>query len=365
MEYPKIKIDLEKFRKNCEVIIKECKEKNISVTGIMKSFCAKPEIAQIMVESGISYLGDARIYNLKKVKHLNVEKVLIRIPMKSTARDVVIYSDISLNSELEVIKELDKYARENDKIHKIILMVELGDLREGILEKDIMETVSEVLKLENIKLYGLGVNLTCYGAIIPTTENLGKLVEISEKIEKEFNIKLEMISGGNSSSYHLVENKKIPKRINNLRIGEAIVLGRETAYGKKIEGTYDDVFILKGEIIEVKEKKSVPSGKTGMDSFGNTPFYEELGVIKRAIVAVGKQDTEITGMFPFDEEIYSLGMSSDHLIMNIDKSKVKYKVGSIIKFRLNYEALLKLMTSEYINKEYVDEKLIKIEFCNY
>ena len=365
MEYPKIKIDLEKFRKNCEVIIKECKANNISVTGIMKSFCAKPEIAQIMVESGIDYLGDARLYNLKKVKHLKVEKVLIRIPMKSTARDVVIFSDISLNSELEVIRELDKHARENNKIHKVILMVELGDLREGILEKDIIDVAREVLKLENIKLYGLGVNLTCYGAVIPTTDNLGKLVEISEKIEKELDIKLEMISGGNSSSYHLVENKTIPKRINNLRIGEAIVLGRETAYGERIKGTHDDIFVLKGEIVEIKEKKSVPSGKIGLDSFGNIPFYEDLGEIKRAIIAVGKQDTEMSGMFPFDEKIYSLGMSSDHLIMNITNSAVKYKIGDIVKFRLNYEALLKLMTSEYINKEYIDGRLIKIEFCNY
>lgn len=365
MEYPKIKINLEKIKRNCQTVIENCKDRNISVTGIIKSFCAKPEIAQVLVESGIDYLGDARLYNLKKIKHLNIEKVLIRIPMKSTAKDVIKYSDISLNSEIEVIKELNRYAEEFGKIHKVILMLELGDLREGILEEDIINVSKEVLKLKNIKLHGIGVNLTCYGAVIPTPQNLGKLVEIGKKLETELGIKLEMISGGNSSSYYLVENGEIPIGINNLRIGEAIVLGTESAYGKRIEGTFDDAFLLEAEIIEIKEKGSVPTGEIGVDAFGNKPYYEDNGVIKRAILAVGRQDTEFSGLIPLDKKIKPLGSSSDHLILNITDSDKNYKVGDIVTFKLNYSALLKLMTSEYINKEYVSYRSIKVEYCNY
>lgn len=350
--YPKIKIDLNKIKANCKIVVDQCEEKGISVTAIMKSFCARPEIAEALVESGVKYLGDARLENLKRVSHINIEKILIRIPSKSAAKDVIKYSDISLNSELEVIKLLNQYAAEENKIHKIVLMVELGDLREGILEEDILDVVKEVQKLKNIKLFGIGVNLTCYGGVIPTPKNLGKLIEINEKIKMETGIELEMISGGNSSSYYLVQNGKLPIGINNLRMGETIVFGTESAYGERIKGTHNDVFTVEAEIIESKVKNSIPEGEIGFDAFGNKPVFEDLGKIKRAILSIGRQDTEFSGMIPLDENIQCLGCSSDHFILNV--TGTDYKIGDIVKFRLNYSALLKLMTSEYVNKEYIN-----------
>lgn len=349
--YPKIKIDLNKIKANCKIVVDQCKEKDISVTAVMKSFCAKPEIAEALAESGVKYLGDARLENLKKISHINIEKILIRLPSKSAAKEVIKYSDISLNSELEVIKELNKYAEQENKLHKVVLMIELGDLREGILEGDILGVVKEIQKLKNIKIFGIGANLTCYGGVIPTQKNLGKLIEINEKIKVETGLELEMISGGNSSSYYLVQNGKIPAGINNLRIGESIILGTESAYGERINGSYNDVFIVEAEVIEAKVKNSIPEGEIGFDAFGNKPVFEDLGKIKRAILSIGRQDTEFSGMIPLDQRVQPLGCSSDHFIVNI--TGTDYKIGDIIQFRLNYSSLLKLMTSEYVAKEYI------------
>lgn len=352
MEFPKIVIDLRKIRENCEVISRECKEKKISITGITKCFCARPEIAKIFMEGGIDYLGDSRLYNLKKIKDLKIPKVLIRTPMISTAKDVIKYADISLNSELEVIKELNRCGEKKGKKHKIILMVELGDLREGVLEKDIDFYVESILKLPNIILLGVGVNLTCYGGIIPDENNLGELIKIARGIEKKFGISLEMVTGGNSSSYYLLQNEKLPHGITNLRLGESIILGRETTGGNTIKGCHDDAFILSAEIIELKTKKSIPEGKRGKDAFGNIPEFKDKGEMLRGILAIGKQDTEIKGMIPIDKELEIIGASSDHLIIDFTKRKEIYKVGDIIKFKLDYASILRLMTSEYINKEY-------------
>ncbi len=190
-----------------------------------------------------------------------MKKVLLRLPMKSQAEDVVKYADISLNSEIETIEVLGQEAIKQGKTHNIVLMTDLGDLREGFLPKDVDSAVEKILKIEGIKLYGLGVNLTCYGGVVPDDKNLGQLCDIAGHIEKKFDVKLEMITGGNSSSFYLLDKGTMPDKVNNLRMGEIIVLGRETAYGDAIEGTYDDAFKLQAEIVEVKTKGSVPIGE--------------------------------------------------------------------------------------------------------
>ena len=276
--------------------------------------------------------------------------------MQSEADEVVRYSDLSLNSEIETIKKLNKAAENQNKTHKILLMIDLGDLREGIFfkdEEDIYLAVEEILLLKNIELYGLGVNLTCYGAVIPKNENLSILVETAAKIEEKFNIKLQMISGGNSSSVYLIGKKELPEKINNLRVGEAFLLGDETAYSEMLDGFYDDAFVLEAEIIELKEKQTVPVGETGVDAFGNKPVYEDLGVIKRAIIAVGRQDVDPYNLHPIDSKISVLGASSDHLILNVQDSDVEYKTGDIVKFKLSYSSLLRATTSSYVQKIYV------------
>jgi len=300
-------------------------------------------------------LADSRIQNLKKYEGAKKERVLLRLPMNSETDEVVKYADISLNSELKTIKNLNESAKRQNKIHKILLMIDLGDLREGIFfknEDEIYHTVEEVLKLNNIELFGLGVNLTCYGAVIPKSDNLSILVEIARKIEKKFDIKLQMISGGNSSSIYLIGRKELPEGINNLRVGEAFLLGGETAYSQKLEGFYDDAFTLEAEIVELKEKQSVPIGETGVDAFGNKPVYEDRGIIKRAIIAVGRQDVDPDALHPIDSKIDILGASSDHLILDISKSDMKYKVGDIVNFKLSYSSLLRATTSGYVDRVY-------------
>ncbi|WP_313165837.1 ornithine racemase Orr [Sedimentibacter sp.] len=354
--YPKLVIDLNKVKNNLNKTIEMVKGSGCSLMIVTKGYCADMEIYKLLEESDIDYLADSRIQNLKKYEGTTKERVLLRLPMISQAEDVVRYAEISLNSEIETVKRLNDAAGRLNKKHKILLMIDLGDLREGIFFKDedeIYHAVEEILKLENIELFGLGVNLTCYGAVIPKKENLSILVDIAHKIEEKFNIRLQMISGGNSSSVYLIGKKELPEGINNLRVGEAFLLGDETAYSQMLEGFYDDAFTLEAEIIELKEKQSLPVGETGVDAFGNRPFYEDLGVIKRAIIAVGRQDVDPDHLHPIDPSISILGASSDHLILNVNNTEYYYKVGDVVKFKLAYSSLLRATTSSYVQKEYI------------
>jgi len=348
--YPKIVVDLKKVEQNTKIVADVCAEKNVDIMGVTKVFCGAVEIAEAEMKGGIKYFADSRIENLMKLKDFDLPKVLLRLPMISQVDEVVQYADISLNSELKTIEALNIAAMAKKKIHKIILMIDLGDLREGILPEQFDETVQAILKMNNIMLHGIGVNLTCYGGVVPNEDNLGQLSVFAKHVKDEYKHHLEIVSGGNSSSYYLLPQDRLPEGINNLRMGEILVLGRETAYGELVEGMHDDAFIFEAEIIELKEKDTVPTGEIGMDAFGNKPTFVDKGKRMRAILAVGRQDVDPTSLIPLDERMDYFGSSSDHMMWDV--TDCDYKVGDIVRFKLEYGSILSLFTSQYIEKEY-------------
>lgn len=359
--YPRLVIDTEKLRQNLDAVAKITKEKGgCSLMIVTKGLCADREVAKLIAtHPAVDYMADSRIQNIESYYELvhnnDKETLLLRLPMESEIEDVVKYADVSFNSELHTIQLLNEEACKQGKKHKVILMIDLGDLREGIFfedEEHIYDAVRRIIKMDNIILEGIGVNLTCYGAIIPKNDNLSQLVLWAEKIEDRFGIKLNVVSGGNSSSIYLIEKGELPKGINNLRLGESFLLGNDTAYGSKLEGTVDDALVCEAQIIELKEKPSLPIGEVGKDAFGQVPVYEDRGIIKRAIVAIGKQDTDLDSMEPLDEGVEILGGSSDHTILDVTNAKRDLKVGDVVSFKLSYGGLLKNATSPYVEKVY-------------
>lgn len=350
--YPALVTDLGKLKHNTKFLRDKCLAQDIEIMTVTKVFCGNKTLAQAMVDAGVTMLADSRVSNLENLKDIKAEKVLLRLPMISEAAKVVEFVDISLNSELATLKALSQAAGAQGKKHRVILMVDLGDLREGVLPENLMNLFDETLKLSGIEVVGLGVNLTCYGGVMPDANNLGQLVALAKEAEAKFGISLKYISGGNSSSLYLLDKGEMPKEVNLLRLGEAVVLGRETAFGDVIEGTHTDVFTLEVEIIELKEKDSLPKGTIGMDAFGNHPTFEDKGRMLRAILAIGKQDVNPSALIPLDENIEIIGASSDHLLMDFTKAAGKYQVGDTVKFNVEYGALLNLWTSAYIHKEY-------------
>lgn len=360
--YPKLSIDLKKLESNLNACAEITKDQGkCSLMIVTKGLCADPEMVKMVATNkNVDFIADSRVKNLSTFSEMARENgkktVLLRIPMHSEVTKVVEYVDLSFNSELSTINLLNEAADKAGKVHDILLMIDMGDLREGIFfqRADLIdEAVAQILEMKNINLYGIGVNLTCYGAIIPKNDNLSQLVEIGRHIEEKFDIKLNMISGGNSSSIYLIDKGELPEGINNLRLGEAFLLGNDTAYETKLPGTTDDALILRAQIIELKEKPSLPIGEVGVDAFGEKPYYEDRGMMKRAIIGIGKQDTDLGSMTPLDNEIEIMGGSSDHIILDVTHCNKDYQVGDIVEFKLGYGGMLKVATSPYVEREYL------------
>jgi predicted amino acid racemase len=346
--YPMVEVDLKKLRHNIDKIVDMCKDQGINVAGIFKGFNGFLPSVKEFEESDCTYLGSSRLEQIEDAIKSGITKkpyMLIRVPMLSEAKDVVRLTDISLNSEVAVLKALNQEALAQKKKHKVLLMVDLGDLREGFWDKG--ELLDAALMVENempnLHLLGIGTNLGCYGSVITTVEKMEELIKDAENIEKAIGRKLEIISGGSTLSLPLIMNKTMPARINNLRIGEGIILAKDLKdlLGHDMSFLYQDVFTLKAEIIEVKEKPSHPVGQLAFDAFGNVQTYEDRGVRKRALLALGKVDFAFPEqLYPREEGIEILGASSDHLIIDIEDSKRNFQVGDIMEFDLCYATLV-------------------------
>ena len=335
-------------------MLDDCKSRGIFLTFVTKCLCGDLTVTKDLNNLGILSFGDSRIENLKNICKLKAERILLRLPLISEVEDVVKYSHISLNSEIKVIEQLSQAARKQHKIHKIILMIDLGDLREGIYaENEIFATTKKILSLSHIKLWGIGTNLSCFGAVIPEISHMEKLIKIRKTLETKFQIEIPLISGGNSSIIHLIDNNSLPKEINHIRIGSGILFGIEQSFFTKMPGFFQDTFILNVEIIELKTKPSIPIGNIGLDAFMQKPHFIDRGMRKRAICAVGKQDVDFKHLEPLDPSIIILGGSSDHLILDVSDSDKKYSIGSIVQFQLKYGGILSCFTSRYVKKNYL------------
>lgn len=353
MTYPKLTIDLKKIEENAREMVRRCRARGITVAGVTKMVCGNEVIADTLVGAGVEVLADARIENLKRMSNIQVPKMLLRIPMASQAEKIVKYSDISLVSELSTIKRLADEAVIQDKVYNIILMVDLGDLREGIFYRDeIFEAVEKIKEIVGIKLIGIGSNLTCYGGVVPTEENLSRLIEIRSALEEKFALALDIISGGNSGSLSLFEDNSLPEEVNQLRLGASLLMGIGLN-DRPVKGLNIEIFKLEAEIVEVRLKPSVPIGKRGLDAFGEKPVFIDRGIRKRAICALGKQDISLDHLIPTDKDIIILGGSSDHLILDITDSTREYCVDGRVEFDLSYGGCLSAMASEYINKVFL------------
>lgn len=359
-QYPVYEISASRLKSNACRIYEMCKANGIEPAGVVKGFSAIPAAAELFVEAGFKTLGDSRMKEIIRLREANIDAkmMLIRIPMPSEVPELVEYADSSLNSEMDTIRRIDSEAKARGKVHGVILMIDLGDLREGYYDRtEALRAACEVEQLENVELLGIGTNLGCYGSIKPSEKNLGELCGLAEAIEKEIGRKLEIVSGGASTSLSLLVNGKMPKGINHLRIGEAIITSKDFPYLWDIEmpGIYRDPMVLKAQVIEVKKKPSYPVGEIFVDAFGNRPVYTDRGMRKRALLAVGNKDVgDFTKLVPRHEGISVIGSSSDHLILDIEDYKGELKVGDVLEFDTFYAAMLFLCSSDCVRKAVVD-----------
>ena len=347
-KFPRIVIDRDKLRNNCTQIVKHCEARGIAVAGVIKGAGGLPEIARLYRSCGAAQLATSRLEQMELWRREGIPGpyMLLRVPGLSELPEVARLADYSLQSDATTLDALNSVCAEQGVTHRVIVMADLGDLREGFWDKtEMVEVCCHVEQgLDHLHLAGVGVNLGCYGAVKPTPENMEQLVDIARAVEARIGRQLEIVSGGATSSYTLVHWGTMPRGINHLRIGETALLAKDLQVDW---GISDMDYLLRGtmrleaEIIELRKKPTHPVGETVIDAFGNRPTFLDRGMRLRALAAFGRADVgQVETLLCREPGMTVIGGSSDHCILDVEDCPRALRVGDVVSFDLSYSHML-------------------------
>lgn len=353
----KLTINLDALRHNIEQINVWMEAHNATWTLVTKVMCGHRDTMQALKILGVRSIGDSRLENLKAMEKsaADMETWYLRLPHKTAIGEVVEVCDASLNSEIEIIHRLNKAAQAQGRTHRIIIMIEIGDLREGILPGHLVDFYQQVFELENIEVLGIGANLGCLAGAVPNVDQMMQLILYRELLELKFKRRLPMISAGSTVVLPMMLRGEVPADINHFRIGEAVFLGTDLVNGGTLEGLRDDALTLEAEILEIKEKSLNQPAEAAVSirpfEFNEEEPPEELGQRGyRAVLGIGQLDTDIGGLRPLDSRHRISGASSDLTVLNIGEDAAGLEVGGTVKFRVGYSSLLRIMSTKYVEK---------------
>jgi predicted amino acid racemase len=322
----------------------------------------RPVLERLLPDDCIKELhsvGDSRISNLRAVKEVDPDIVTMYIkpPAVNQARNVIRYADISLNSSYRTILELNREAERRGVVHRIIIMLELGELREGITRDKAIEFYERVFELPNISVIGLGTNLGCMYGVEPTFDKLIQLSLYTQLIKARFNRDLELISGGSSITLPLVGRGKVPPGLNHFRVGETAFLGRSLMTGKRFSGLSTNAFDFSAEIVEIEKKEVEPDGKITDAGVGHTAEVRTGETVPaesyRCLVDVGQLDVELDDLILKNKQVKFIGTTSDMTVYDLGPKMGNWRVGGKLHFQPNYMAVARLMNNRYVTKNVI------------
>ena len=345
-------IDLAKIRQNTASLVSRLH--GVQLVGVTKGLCGSVEFARALIDGGCFALADSRLANLEGLRAaaLGVPLWLIRSPAPSQADETIALADVSVNTELVTIAALADAASKRGVVHDVLLMMELGDIREGVLPDELPAFLREVQRMAGVRVHGLAGNFVCLGGALPTPEKLSLLVELRDETAAYLGYPL-IVSGANSSALTLGLDDEIPQGVDNLRVGESILGGRDELRRDPIEGLHQDAIVIRALVIESRWKSFEASAPLAEQSPFGRPLSAARTTGLRVIVAMGQQDVAPFGLLPREPGITVLGGSSDHVVLDATEAEVAPQVGDWLSFIPSYEATVRAYTSPYLAKTYI------------
>ena len=349
MTAPRVDINLGKITQNARSLVRRLGRHGITVTGVTKAVCGHPDIARAMLDGGLAGLAESRVSNVVRMRAAGIACPIsmIRAPMVEEVHDVIKYCDASYNTESATILHLGSSARDSGTVHNVIPTVELGDLRDGVMPEDLNDLAAMVVATPGVALKGIAANFACMGSVAPTADDMALLSRLADQLEGACGPYVTLVSAGGSASLDWALGTATTGRINNLRLGEAILLGIDPVSGHPINGLHTDAFALFAEVKETKRKPSAMPTRPSPLEYGTLQVVSNVSQHNRAVLAIGQQDTDARGL-TFSSGISFIGATSDHIV--VDLGQANLSVGSEMKMRMNYSALMRAMSAPDIEK---------------
>ena len=348
-------IDLAKLDHNVAVIQEICRHAGVQAVWVTKGCHSHPAVVDLLASRGAAVLGEVYADNLRRIRDgFAGELLMIQPPSHHQLDAALAFADTLLVSSVDNAAALARAARRAGRRPRLILMVDVGNLREGVLPDAVAGVVTRILELPHVDLIGLGTSVGCFGGYLANERDLQRLVHVAATVSAATGHHFRTLSAGSGTMLlELAAAGSMPPEINQLRIGAAFLVGDQPPTGRPLPALHQDAFLMRGEILELARKPSLPQAPTGSDAFGRTVAFEDLGERNRALLDFGMTDVDVYALTPRSAGVRVLGATSNYTICDVTECPECLRVGSHLDFRMAYSAMARAMASVHTPKTLV------------
>jgi ornithine racemase len=345
-------IHIDKLRHNLSFIRGICRKAGLQPVWITKGCQAHPEILKLLAETPGEMIGDVSPANLAKARKLVTGKLMmVQLPDPDKAAAIGTGTDVWLVSDPAHARMIAAAARRQGSLPELVLMVDVGNRREGVMPDRAVNTAAAIQAVEGIALTGLGTSVGCYGGYRAGLADMRQLVTIAENVEAKLDCRFDILSAGSGTMLlELAVQGKLPERVNQLRIGAAAFVGEMPPTKTAIPGLYHDAFILQGEVLETSLKPSMPACATGVDAFGKQVVFKDRGPRRLCVLNFGLLEVDAYGLTPLDQGLCIVGATSNYTLCDATRCDSQPSIGDTLSFRMAYSSMARAMASDDVEK---------------
>ncbi|MEI6452330.1 MAG: alanine racemase [Actinomycetes bacterium] len=345
--YPRLTIDLDAVAANTRLLAARLRGAGLSLIGVTKCVDGEPRVGQAMLEAGGAGLADSRLPALARLAAASLGPLtLIRAPQPDELETVAQVADRVLLSDVGAARVLGEHA---PGAIQILLTVDLGDRREGVLPEAAPAVAATLAALPRIELAGISVNFACLSGQLPSQALFRQAEDVLAGIADRCATEPLLSLGGTCVIQHI--DGYAPRFATEIRSGGGPVYGYDFVSGAGLDGLERTDPVLTAVVLECYRKPPAPQGPGGLDAFGHVPEValpdDEAWY---AMLAVGRRDCEPGGLRPLLPGSYLAGATSDVSVLITPEP---LRPGDTVSFAVDYDALVRAVTSPFVTTQFV------------
>lgn len=332
---------------NVEVAVRLAAERGCNVLPVTKVIQSRPDLLS-RVPGGWNWpVADVSVANLKALDRIDTgDKVLLR-PRFSDIPGAVIHADRIFLSDPDMARAIAR-AREAcmpGRPLDIMLMVEAGDLRDGIPLDAVSAVLADLSAEPGMRLEGLAVNFGCLAGVLPGEPVLARVAEACRQLRLSSGLKLPVLSLGGTVCWEPLREGLVPPEFNEIRMGEALFFGWNTSRGIPVPEFDPRVFTLDLEVLEIWEKDVPPSSGDGLNAFGESVVQVLTGLRHRAVLEGGENLSPWKHIRCMVQGAVPVGASHEYTVLDCEDARVLPRPGECVSFSPAYEAVTRCFLS--------------------
>jgi predicted amino acid racemase len=346
---PELTFDLDAIAAATGKLADRLLARGIELVGVTKAVDGEPAVGQAMLEAGCAGLADSRLPALVRLAaHALAPLTLLRAPEPHDVATAAQVAERVLLCDPGAATELGRHAP--GLPIELLLSVDLGDRREGVLPGRAGEAAHRLAGLPGTTLTGISVNFACLSGQLPSVALLREAEDVLAAVADAADVDAPLLSIGGTVCLGCID-AFTPRFRTELRAGGGLLYGYDFVSGEGLAGLERFDPVLTATVLESSRKPPAPGGAVGRDAFGHTPDTAlPVHDAWYTLIALGRRDCEPQGLRPLLDGAWVAGMTSD---VGVLITPHEMRPGDTVAFAVDYDALVRAVTSPFVSRRFI------------